>query len=406
MIPISKDLLDRLHPASMFDSYLDAYGKKAICRVASRANPYNRMPSTLAPSAAAKPSVGPPLMSNAFFKDLMHMMGAKSSNFRTLVAMADERHAHDPFGNVTASDLQALSRCITDPVASSSMEQLTVLANSGELARVIAGESTPTVRRAILAKLHRIGKELPFKMRDAVINLESGKKGIIVDYDPSTRHYLVDYSFFESEFVKPEGLAIVAAKSVKKNSPNRGYLSSVAASINGLPSIHPTSPSKLELDNNKVKSLSIKCAGEALHSIKFPAQPTLSFHGINTVKYESHDGKPYIKSAFANIVASVRTPMGAVVRLGIPVHIDMGKVIVPEWMVYGNRAMKIEQESVNNIFSKFAFVKEVPVQPFCVSDGPAVARINAENPGMFSEERKPITNTLQDGFASGYPFSM
>lgn len=129
-------------------------------------------------------------------------------------SMAKARFEHDPKGDLLEGDLDkfiALCACSGDKESVRWLKSVKVFSTNGMIKRIKTGQTTWNDH---VLDVHRRSaqKEIPFDLNDTVVLKDSGRRGIVCDYCPDSKEYVVVFNPFQVAHYKTEDLTKVARK--------------------------------------------------------------------------------------------------------------------------------------------------------------------------------------------------
>lgn len=151
------------------------------------------------------------IVSNKEFYELT----TKTKNATNRVkSMAKTRFEASPTGNLSTEELDqliGLCACSGDHASSGWLKSLKVLASNGVISRIKNGQTTWNDH---ILDVHRrcAQKEIPFDLNDTVVLKDSGRRGIVCDYCPEEKEYVVVFNPFQVAKYKTDDLIKVATK--------------------------------------------------------------------------------------------------------------------------------------------------------------------------------------------------
>lgn len=139
-------------------------------------------------------------------QEFVKLVEGRSNQLRSL---ARKRAENDPSGYLVVSELENIMKVAgsTPPADRMWLQKLYVMATSGRLARIRQGHETWEDHVAAVHVLHA-QSTIPFDINDHVILKDTGKSGMVGDYNPDTKEYVV--------FTNPFQMAIVPADKLLK----------------------------------------------------------------------------------------------------------------------------------------------------------------------------------------------
>lgn len=125
------------------------------------------------------------VVSNADFVELAAERSAK------LRMIASNRYKEDPNGNVSITDLKEYSEvCLGNDRDVCWLKSLATLALNGSIERIRKNACTFEDNKFNVHIMRRAG-EIKFDINDHVMCKKSERRGVVVDYIPSTKEFLV-----------------------------------------------------------------------------------------------------------------------------------------------------------------------------------------------------------------------
>jgi len=139
-------------------------------------------------------------------QEFVKLVEGRSNQLRVL---ARKRAENDPAGCLVVSELESIMRVTGSmpPADRMWLQKLHVMATSGQLTRVRSGHETWEDHTAAVHVLHAQSK-IPFDINDHVILKDTGKSGMVGDYNSETKEYVV--------FTNPFQMATVPADKLLK----------------------------------------------------------------------------------------------------------------------------------------------------------------------------------------------
>ncbi len=128
-----------------------------------------------------------------------------------LQAVAKRRAALQPQGHLQLEELPEYIKTFTysgDHKSAAWLKSLVVLANNGQLSRIRRSAETYEDRQKFNASLHTQGA-IKFNLNDAVMCIDCGRYGQVVDYLPESKEYVVVLDPFQVRTVKESELTKV-----------------------------------------------------------------------------------------------------------------------------------------------------------------------------------------------------
>lgn len=133
-----------------------------------------------------------------------------------LRATANARATRNPEGQFTMQDLdKTIQMCMYsgDKKATTWLKSLKVFAKGGYIRRIKQGLSTYDDHVLDVHQKYAAG-ELPFNLFDNIMLKDTGKRGTVVDYNPTTKEYIVALDPFQIKSYPKGDLQKIATKVV------------------------------------------------------------------------------------------------------------------------------------------------------------------------------------------------
>ena len=148
------------------------------------------------------------ILSNVEFEELVKDQSPR------LKYMAKVRRESDPYGSLTTTGLdEIIKACLYsgDKKTANWLKSLRVIGTNGNLKKLRYGTSDYEKHKISMHKKVSEGT-LPFDLGDQIINKETGKRGTVVDYNPTTKNYIVVFNPFQVQELPTDELAKVGKK--------------------------------------------------------------------------------------------------------------------------------------------------------------------------------------------------
>lgn len=333
-----------------FEQFAPEFRARQQAQASAKTNPYRRVLDPRNARRAKKASTSPEVLSTAMLRALLEYAVPTQPELRGFLVAARNRQELDPVGQITLRDLeqfQARAKMQGLHKAAATFDHLRQLAERGELRKILAGEQTLAVRKALLGKLRKFGAAA-FNLMDKVIDRQTGRAGQIVDYFPDSKNFLVAWSHWEvSE--KPAGELMKTAQAKPEN--KKAKLVEATKKLNfSLKSQQRDSVTESQVSMHQLGSRVMQAADAALQRADFVYQPKLRFIGFSKVEHAA-DGT--VKRAQARVQVRVPTQLGPVLEWIVPVPVENGKVQEPVYFLSAGKVHALDRDTVAKITGSY-----------------------------------------------------